>query len=281
MRKPFLFIPVLLILLSASDASARLLVSVTVPAQAWLVKQIAGDYVDVLTMIPAGHVAESAQPGPRNLIRFQHADIHLIVGHPDFSFETSYVTPYLEKNESATLLSMYNIAAQISPAYLLEGTDPHLWTSPSIMTATAIAVEQNLARMEPENADIYRKNLTGLLKKITRLDDQIRNLVKKRNSQILLVYHPAWGHFCHDFDLQQLAIEDEGKAPGAGSLSALFAMLEKKNIDFIISAPGSDQRIAAMIAEQFNMKLILVNPMDPDWMGMMLTMKDMLENDSD
>ena len=132
---------------------------------------------------------------------------------------------------------MYDIAAQISPAYPLKGTDPHLWTSPLIMMATAVAVEQNLARMEPENADVYSKNLEGLLENITRLDDQIRKLVEKRISRILLVYHPAWGHFCHDFELQQLAIEDEGKAPGAGSLSALFAMLEKKNIDFIISAP--------------------------------------------
>jgi zinc transport system substrate-binding protein len=281
LKNPFLFTLILLILFSTPDASARLLVAVTVPAQAWLVNQIAGDYVDVLTMIPPGHVAESAQPGPRNLSRFQHADIHLTVGHPDFSFETRYIKPYLNKNESILMLSMYDIAAQISPAYPLKGTDPHLWTSPLIMMATAVAVEQNLARMEPENADVYSKNLKGLLENITRLDDQIRKLVEKRISRILLVYHPAWGHFCHDFELQQLAIEDEGKAPGAGSLSALFAMLEKESIDYIISAPGSDKRIAAMIAEQFDMQLILVNPMDPDWMGMMLTMIDALEKDSD
>lgn len=268
-------------LFSASDASARLLVAVTVPAQAWLVNQLAGDHVDVLTMVPPGHVPESAQPGPRNLARYQHADIHLIVGHPDFFFETRYIKPYLDKSESATLLSMFDIAAQLSPAPPLKGTDPHLWTSPLIMMATAVAVERILARLEPENSDTYGKNLYGLLKKITGLDDQIRALVEKRNSQILLVYHPAWGHFSHDFDLQQLAIEDEGKAPGAGSLSALFAMLEKKNIDFIISSPGSDQRIAGIIAEQFKINLILVNPMEPDWMEMMLTMKDALERNSE
>jgi zinc transport system substrate-binding protein len=271
----------LLMLFSVSDASARLLVAVTVPAQAWLVNQLAGDHVDVLTMIPPGHVPESAQPGPRNLAQFQHADIHLIVGHPDFFFETRYIKPRLDKSESATLLNMYDIAAQLSPTHPLTGTDPHLWTSPLIMMATAVAVEQNLVRLEPENTDAYRKNLHALLEKITGLDDQIRSLLEKRNSKVLLVYHPAWGHFSHDFDLQQIAIEDEGKAPGAGSLSALFDVLEKKNIDFIISSPGSDQRIAGMIAEQFKINLILVNPMDPDWMKMMHNMKDALEKNSD
>ena len=86
-----------------SDASARLLVAVTVPAQAWLVKQVAGEKVELLTMIAAGHVAESAQPGPRNLTRFQQADIHFTVGDPSFFFETRYIQPYLEKSADRQL----------------------------------------------------------------------------------------------------------------------------------------------------------------------------------
>ncbi len=267
-------------ILSVSDVHARLLVAVTVPAQAWLVKQIAGEHVDLLTMVPPGHVPESAQPGPRNLVRFQQADIHFTIGHPSFIFETRYIKPYREKSDAATWISMYEIVEQMMPTHMLEASDPHLWTSPSIMMASARVVEQTLARLDPENADVFQKNLHQLNEKIKSYDEQLRVQLEGRDSDKLLVYHPAWGHFCQDFGLQQIAIEKEGKAPGAGSLSGLFTQLENHNITNIISSPGADQRIASLIADQFKINLMLVNPMDSDWYKMMLTMKQALEIDN-
>ena len=260
-----------------SDASARLLVAVTVPAQAWLVKQVAGEKVELLTMIAAGHVAESAQPGPRNLTRFQQADIYFTVGDPSFFFETRYIQPYREKAQTDNWISMFYIAGQISPVHELKGIDPHLWTSPAIMSASATVFEQALARLDPQNAALYRKNLLQLQEKITSLGRQIRTVVHMHSIDTLPVYHPAWGHFCQDFGLLQLAVEDEGKSPGAGSLAALLTRLKKDDIKFIISSPGSDQRIAAMIAEQLNINMVMIDPMDPDWMQMMLSMKEALE----
>ena len=271
---------VLLMILSVSDAHARLLVAVTVPAQEWLVKHIAGKPVDLLTMVPPGHVPESAQPGPRNLARFQKADIHFTIGHPNFIFETRYIKPYREKSDAATWISMYEIVEKVMPTHMLEASDPHLWTSPSIMMASARVVEQSLARLDPENADVFQKNLRQLNEKIKSYDEQLRMQLEGRDSDKLLVYHPAWGHFCQDFGLQQIAIEKEGKAPGAGSLSGLFTRLENHNITNIISSPGADQRIASLIADQFKINLMLVNPMDSDWYKMMLTMKQALEIDN-
>ena len=267
----------ILLALMMSNASARPIVAVTVPAQAWLVKQIAGEDVELLTMVPSGHVPESAQPGPRKLSRYQQADIHFTVGDPAFSFETRYISPYREKAESASWISMYDIAGQIAPVHELKGLDPHLWTSPRIMLASANALEQILAGLDPQNADLYRNNLSRLQEAISNLDRKLRVSVGQRSTDKLLVYHPAWGHFCQEYGLQQLAIEKEGKVPGAGSLSTLFTGLENDRINFIISSPGADRRIAAMIAEQFHMNLVMINPMDRDWMRMMLEMNQALE----
>ena len=267
----------ILLALMMSNASARPIVAVTVPAQAWLVKQIAGEDVELLTMVPSGHVPESAQPGPRKLSRYQQADVHFTVGDPAFSFETRYISPYREKAESARWLSMYDIAGQIAPVHKLKGLDPHLWTSPRIMLASANALEQILAGLDPQNADLYRSNLSRLQEAISNLDRKLRASVGHRSTDKLLVYHPAWGHFCQDYGLQQLAIEKEGKAPGAGSLSTSFTGLKNDRINFIISSPGADRRIAAMIAEQLHMNLVMINPMDTDWMRMMLEMNQALE----
>ncbi len=280
MRLSFFLFSVLLILSSWSDASARLLVSVTVPAQTWLVKQIAGDAVEVLTMIPQGRVPETAQPGPRRLARSQQAGIQFIVGHPALFFEEKYIIPQRKSDSRTTWISMYDVAKQLQPARTLEGTDPHLWTSPAIMLATARLVASSLVRLDPENAHRYQQGLQKLVARIKKLDEQIRENIYRSQFQQILVYHPAWGHFSQDYGLSQLAVEEEGKIPDPGRLSALFRTSDKKNINFIISSPGADERLAGIIAAQLQIDVLVVDPMDPDWLHMMGKMIVAIESKS-
>ncbi|MEA1890504.1 MAG: zinc ABC transporter substrate-binding protein [Pseudomonadota bacterium] len=264
-------------LLLWSDASARLLVSATVPAQAWLVKQIAGDRVDLLTMIPEGHVAETAQPGPRKLARSRQADIQFIVGHPALFFEARYINPNRKPDSRAVWISLFDVAKEAQPARVLKDTDPHLWTSVSIMMAAASIVADSLVRLDPDNADSYQKNRLKLETAVKKLDQQIRQQVLQKKIRELLVYHPAWGHFCQDYGLRQLAIEEEGKPPGPGSLASLFRKSDANDINSIISSPGADQRLAGIIAAQLKIEVLTVDPMDPNWMHMMEKMKAALE----
>ena len=145
------------------------------------------------------------------------------------------------------------------------------------MLATAKAIEQAMSRLDPENVSYYQNNLSRLQEKISKFDREISAVLKRKGIEKLLVYHPAWGHFCQDFGLQQTAVEDEGKSPGAASLTGLFAGLENDNTGFMISSPGADQRPAAMVATQLKINLVLINPMDPDWMQMMQAMQESLE----
>lgn len=282
-----LFSPVvfLFMLLIFNTADARLLVSVTVPAQAWLVEQIAGEDVDILIMVPDGHVPETAQPGTRDLSRFQQADLRFIVGHPLLYFETRYIRPFQPRagepeDDSEQWVSMFEIARQLKPQEKLQATDPHLWTSPAIMLAAAERLVKVLGSLQPEHAEKYRNNLIKLEVAIQQLDNQLRTAIKHRQSAELLVYHPAWGHFTNEYGLHQLAIEDEGKAPAAGGLTRLYADLQNKDIRFIVCSPGHDQRVAGMIAEQLQMTVVLINPMQHDWMYMMQQMKSLLEKNS-
>lgn len=277
MRLSSLLFLVILILSPWSFASARLLVSVTVPAQAWLVKQIAGDHVEILTMIQEGRVPETAQPGPRKLARSRQADIQFIVGHPALFFEERYIIPLRDSDSRATWISMYDVAKQLLPARTLAGTDPHLWTSPAIMLATAETVAKNLARLDPENAQSYQQGRKEFAATVKKLDEQIRENVRRSEFKQILVYHPAWGHFSQDYGLSQRAVEAEGKTPDPGSLAKLFRGSDDRKAGFIISSPGADQRLAGIIAAQMQIDVLVVDPMDSDWLHMMGKMKEAVE----
>jgi len=237
------------------------------------VKQIAGDQVDIMTMVAEGHVPETAQPGPRKLARLQQADVIIVVGHPSLFFEKRYITSNRKVDSKAVWVSMYEVAKNMQPLRELEGTDPHLWTSPAIMLATARSVADSLAYLDPENSKKYRRGRLKLATRVKKLDTQLREYVKASEFKEILVYHPAWGHFSQDYGLTQLAIEVEGKAPGPGSLSNIIRVANKKSLKFIVSSPGTDQRQAGIIAAQLQATVLVIDPMDADWMNMMLKMK--------
>jgi zinc transport system substrate-binding protein len=118
-----------------------------------------------------------------------------------------------------------------------------------------------------------------LQQEIGTLDRQLRQISSTRENRELLVYHPAWGSFCRDYGLQQHAIESEGKEPGPANLSRLLGTFDKR-VGFIISSPGSDERIASMIAAELSIRLVLIDPMNRDWMAMMYAMKAALESNN-
>jgi zinc transport system substrate-binding protein len=278
LRITVLILLALLVLLpSRAEEPDRLLVAVTVPSQAWLVEQIAGNQLDILTLVPEGHVPESSRPHPRVLARLQDADILFLVGHPYLYFEQRYVEPLRTQPKKHRWVSMYDVKKRLSSAHAVETGDPHLWTSPALVKASATELVEVLSELDRDNRETYADNLELLKENIAKLDARLRAVSEKLPGRQLLVYHPAWGNFCRDYGLQQQAIEVEGKAPGPGNLTAVLNNIDEQQTRHIISAPGSDQRAAAMIAEQGGLELVLLDPMDKDWMRMMQRMLSVLE----
>jgi zinc transport system substrate-binding protein len=257
------------------QAGDRPLVAVSVPAQAWLVRQVAAEYADVQLMLPAGHVPENSEPGPRRLAALYSAQLYLLVGHPAFLFETRHVLPHLRQHHIRRL-SMFDLAAGNDRVDIAEA-DPHLWTSPSIMLQTAIALTEELAQLDPLHAGQYKRNLADLQHRILELDKRYRLLGAARPGAIFLVYHPAWGNFARDYGFRQVAIEEHGKSPGAARLSKLIGELAGQAVDRIIVSPGHEQRSAALLARQLQAQVVVIDPLDADWWNMMQEMHRTLE----
>ena len=55
---------------------------VSIPPQAWLVKQVGGEYVKPLVLLPPGASPATYEPGPRQLAELSGAKLYLAVGVP-------------------------------------------------------------------------------------------------------------------------------------------------------------------------------------------------------
>src|SRR6266849_3392734 len=204
MRLPLLLAVALIIstLLPTAPAFARdpkLKVATTVAPHADLVREIAGDRVDLVQMIPDGTDSHTFEPRPSDARFLQDADLIVLNGlhletptqrMADANKKPS--TPYLMLGD--TTISPADYLFDFSFPASRGDPNPHLWLNVAYARNYAQLITNQLIQMDPENADFYQANFAALAGRMDQLDQSIYAAVQAvpANNRKLLTYHDSW-----------------------------------------------------------------------------------------
>ncbi len=80
-----------------------------------------------------------------------------------------------------------------------------------------------------------------------------------------VIYHPILTYFARDYQLEQLAIEEEGREPSAAQLKSLIERARKEKIKYcLIQAEFANRNTTTFINESHT-KPMDINPLQRDW----------------
>jgi zinc transport system substrate-binding protein len=255
---------------SPPAAPGALRVGVSVGPQAELVRRIGGDRVAVTTMLPPGASDEDVSLSPRQAFALEDVQLYVAVGHPAFPIEARYIRPFLARHPEVRVVSMSGQATD---------GDPHVWVSPETMMAAAQKIAGALESLDPAHAADYRRNLAGFLEDAGRLDREVRiTLSQPGASRAFLVYHPSWGYFARRYGLEQIAIEAEGKEPGAARLIQLIDRARRKRATVVLVPEGFPRDSAQVIADAIHGRVVSADPLAPDWEATLLHVAEALSH---
>jgi zinc transport system substrate-binding protein len=246
----------------------RLRVVVTVPPQAWLVKRLGGDRVDVDVLLPPGASEHTYEPTPQQVARLADARLMVEVGHPALLFERRLLDTMVTREPTPLIVEMTHglvLPDAPPPAPHAHGADPHVWLSPKVMRSSAVAVAAALERLDPEGASTYRANLRTTVADIDRLDSDLARELGALPNRRFLVYHPAWGYFARDYRLEQVAIETDGKEPSPRRLVELVEEARRAGTRAVFVQRGEYDRPAQAIAEEIGARVVALEPLAEDW----------------
>jgi zinc transport system substrate-binding protein len=245
-------------------------VAVSVGPQAELVRRIGGDRVAVTTMLLPGASDEDVSLSPRQVFALENVQLYVAVGHPAFPMEARYIRPFLARHPEVRVVDMSGNSH--------EG-DPHVWVSPETMTVAARNVAAALEGMDPTHGAGYRKNLARFLEDAGRLDREVRaRLSAPGASRVFLVYHPSWGYFARRYGLEQIAIEAEGKEPGAAQLIQLIDRARREHATVVLVPEGFPRNSARVIADAIGGRVVSADPLAPDWEATLLRVAEVLSH---
>ena len=238
-------------------------VTVTISPYKYFVDQIAKGKVDVNVMVSNGNNPETYEPYAQQMMELSKSALYLKVG--SIGFEQTWMK---KLQDNAPDMKVIDTSVGIKPAKTPGGNiDPHVWMSCSNARIIASNILKALCELEPKNKAFFEKNYQSLLSIIDKRDSTIKESFTKDPDLVrkFVIYHPILTYFARDYQLEQLAIEEEGREPSASQLKSLIERARKEKIKFcLIQAEFANRNTTTFINESHT-KPMNINPLQGDW----------------
>ena len=238
-------------------------VTVTISPYKYFVDQIAKGKVDVNVMVSNGNNPETYEPYAQQMMELSKSALYLKVG--SIGFEQTWMK---KLQDNAPDMKVIDTSVGIKPAKTPGGNiDPHVWMSCKNARIIASNMLKALCELEPKHKTFFEKNYKSLLSIIDKRDSTIKESFKKDPDLVrkFVIYHPILTYFARDYQLEQLAIEEEGREPSASQLKSLIERARKEKIKFcLIQAEFANRNTTTFINESHT-KPMNINPLQDDW----------------
>jgi len=264
----------LLLLLSTTYIFSNINAIVSILPQQTFLKAIGGDKVNIALMVQPGNSPHTYEPKPSQMMAVAKADIYFAI---DVEFEHVWLPKFQSLNNK---MSIIDIADGVEKMHMLQahhedgaydehnhvGKDPHIWTSPENVKIIAKNIYEALTKYDSPNAPYYKKNLDIFLTSVEKTNTEIKEILSTlKKSRTFMVFHPSWGYFAKAYNLQQIAVEVEGKSPKPRELVMLIKEAKEEKVTAIFTQPEFSDSSAKIIANELHIPVVKVSPMAPNW----------------
>lgn len=254
----------------------KIIVAVSIVPQETFVKAVAGDLVDIITMIPPGYSPANYQPTPNQMTKFSEAKVYFSMGVPT---EEANILPKIEElNKDIEVVSLADKVGETYPHRSFQGgcksckgckgkekKDPHIWLSPKRTKVMIEVIKNKLISLDPSNKLNYEKNADEYIAKLDVIDDEIKEELSEFKGESFIIFHPAFGYFADDYGLKMVTIEGQGKKATATKVQEVIDFAKKENIKFVLYQEEFDSHQAETIAKEIGGEVVEVAPLAPNY----------------
>lgn len=267
----------LIFLLSTTYIFSNINTVVSILPEQTFVKAIGGDKVTVSLMVQPGNSPHTYEPKPSQMIDIAKADLYFAI---DVEFEDVWLPKFQNLNPKMQIIDLADNITKMQmqqnheekgeethhSEHEHEGEDPHIWTAPANVKIIAQNIYSALKKEDPVNTDYYKRNLDIFLASIDETDRQIIHFLSSlKDTRRFMVFHPSWGYFAQAYNLEQIAVEVEGKEPKPKELIHLLKEAKEEKVKAIFTQPEFSDTVAKIIAKELQIPVVKVSPLAPNW----------------
>lgn len=240
--------------LCAAHTQAKPVVLSSIKPLTLIAQEIAGDLVEVDTLLPVTASPHDYPLKVSDYSRLQKANVVLWVG-PELE---SFLQKPISNLSPEKVITAYSLAGLNWPVDTHSEAqehhherDPHLWLDPRNAVVVARALSDKLAQLDPANKTNFYANLQLFTDKMSKLDEKLTKNLKPVAGRGFAVYHEGYEHFVSHYGLYQLdyVTFTPEQRPGAKHLQQLRVALAKEGKCLFLEPYNEQQSVRDLAAE--------------------------------
>ena len=232
-----------------------------------IVKNIAGDKINLTGLVPEGVNSHTFEPVPSDIVKLSNADLVIINGL------------FLEDNMEKVVNESLKNKPDIQLLKLADGTinstgwifdfsfpkeqghpNPHLWLNPVNAMKFANLTKDKLIEMDPNNTAYYAENAEKYIALLKQLDEGIKTAVQSvpPENRKLVTYHDSWAYFAPRYNMTVIgAVQpSDFSEPSPLDIAKLIDQIKAEKVPAIFASEVFSNRITDQIAKEAGVNIV-------------------------
>jgi zinc transport system substrate-binding protein len=234
----------------AAPDDGRLRVAASVFPLADVVRQIGGEHVAVVTLLPPGATPHGFQPHARQVEELARCRLLLTVGRG--------MDPWAAQAAKAGGRPIRILELATGG----EHADPHVWLDPLLLKAFVPQVVAELAKLDPPHKADFETRAAAFIAELDRLDAEYREALSKVKVKAFVTFHPSFTHLAKRYGLTQATLaRSHAEEGGARALEHVVEFVKEHKLKAVFAEPQFPADKLAWLEEQTGARIGRLDPL--------------------
>lgn len=260
--------------LSSAEDDGRITVVTTIFPAYDFVKQIAGDKVDVVMLLPPGVESHAYEPAPSDIIAIENADLFFYVSEHTETWVEQIISSL--KNNNVEIVSVADGTGIEVHGHNHDHhdhhdhedsdeceTDEHIWTNLEYSAAMIDFIAVKLSEKDPDNEAFYESNAEKYKSEILSLKADFETMIENsKRKEIVSGSRFAMKNFTNEFGLTFTAAFDscvDNTEPSAAVMAKIIDKINEDDIPVIFYEELTEPKIARAVSLETGVRMLLLH----------------------
>ncbi|MDJ1430450.1 metal ABC transporter substrate-binding protein [Halostagnicola sp. A-GB9-2] len=226
-----------------------------------ITRNVAGEQMDVIDLVPTGEHGHEFDPGTGVVSEIEDSDVFIYLR--DFASWQDDAAAELEGDDDVYVIEAADdIEFFDSPA---EDDDEHFWMDPVRCQSAVDHIAAELSEVDPDNADEYEANADAFNDELQELHEEFEALVEGAEiDQLIVGTHDSfqWWHRQYGLDIHSPIGTSPDSEPSAQEIEEIEGIMDEHGIEHVVYDVGEPDDLAESIADEIDAEVLPISPVE-------------------
>ena len=252
----------------------------TMPAVWDFVRQVAGDHMDVIDLVPVGEHGHDWNPEPGTVEELDQA-VGFVYLRDFSSWQDDAARQLGEEDGVVVIEASEGIEFFDSPA---EDNDEHWWMDPIECQNGVTNIAEGISEIDPDHAEDYQANADRFNEELEDLHAEVEDIVNRAElNEVVVGTHDSfqWWNRRYGIDIYSPVGTSPDDAASPQDVQEIEELIDEFGIEHILYDVGEPATLAEDLANEVNADILPLSPvetqidgspeldsriqMEPDW----------------